>query len=207
MISPADGPGRASTEPKRLSLLIESEKASGHEGVPQFCDLRRLSRLQFCDHDGLIFEQLKLPQEPDRLGFAFSRTNIERNSFRANPRILHLTKNICAPCLLDDRRFVCATAPCLFKIVHFAIRNCSHLPAPLVAYLPARYATNTLTRVRIPAFCESAPWPARFQSLRTLAAHRRRPGFLTLIHLSVRPETWRQVQPRAGLDLRMPRHW
>jgi hypothetical protein len=45
VISPADGPRRASREPKGLGLLVEGEEAGLDEGVPEFSDLSRLSKL------------------------------------------------------------------------------------------------------------------------------------------------------------------
>ena len=44
MVSLEYGPGRASTEPKRLGLLIECEESLGDECIPEFPDLARLSR-------------------------------------------------------------------------------------------------------------------------------------------------------------------
>ena len=70
MISPEDGPRGASTEPKRLGLLVESEEA--REGVPQFSDLRRLSCLEFCDHDALIFSQLATRAGADKFAARLS---------------------------------------------------------------------------------------------------------------------------------------
>ena len=45
MVSLEYGPGRASTEPKRLGLLVECEESLEDESVPQFPDLARLFRL------------------------------------------------------------------------------------------------------------------------------------------------------------------
>ena len=50
MVAPKDGPGSASTEPKRFGLLIEREESGSDEGVPEFPDFARLSRLHFRDH-------------------------------------------------------------------------------------------------------------------------------------------------------------
>jgi hypothetical protein len=44
MVSLEYGPGRASTEPKRLGLLIECEETLGDECIAEFPDLVRLSR-------------------------------------------------------------------------------------------------------------------------------------------------------------------
>jgi hypothetical protein len=45
MVSLEYGPGRASTEPKHLGLLIECEESLEDESVTQFPDLACLSRL------------------------------------------------------------------------------------------------------------------------------------------------------------------
>ena len=44
MVSLEYGPGRASTEQKRLGLLVECEETLGDECIAEFPDLVRLSR-------------------------------------------------------------------------------------------------------------------------------------------------------------------
>src|SRR5215471_1378131 len=72
MAGAQNGPGCASSEPKRLRLLVEREESSVDESVPEFPYLRRLSRLHLCNDGarnrvalfvGRIIEQLQTSAE------------------------------------------------------------------------------------------------------------------------------------------------
>jgi len=47
MVRSEDGPRGASTEPKRIGLLVECEESLADEGVPELPDFARLASLDF----------------------------------------------------------------------------------------------------------------------------------------------------------------